>query len=59
MELQGSIHVLDRVLEDESGQGLTEYALIIMLVSIVVIGTLTLMGTSVSDLLNSVGGAFP
>ena len=59
MELQGSTDMLDRVLKDESGQGLTEYALIIMLVSIVVIGTLTLMGTSVSDLLNSVGGAFP
>jgi len=32
---------------DEKGQGLVEYALILVLVAIVVIGVLTTMGTSV------------
>lgn len=59
MELQGSNDLLGRVTNDESGQGLVEYALMILLVSVVAIGALTLMGTTVSDLLNSVGGAFP
>jgi pilus assembly protein Flp/PilA len=59
MELQGSNYMLERVLEDESGQGLVEYAMIILLVSIVVILALTAMGTTVSELLESVSGSFP
>lgn len=57
--LQGSEDMLGNVTDDESGQGLVEYALMILLVAIVSIGALTLLGTSVSDLLGSVGGAFP
>jgi len=34
-------------MSDEKGQGLVEYALILVLVAIVVIGVLTTMGTSV------------
>lgn len=59
MELQESRDMLAEVTDDESGQGLVEYALMILLVSIVAIGALTLMGTTVSDLINTVGGAFP
>jgi pilus assembly protein Flp/PilA len=35
-------------MQDEVGQGLVEYALIIFLVSIVVIAALTLLGTNVN-----------
>ena len=34
--------------DEEEGQGLVEYALIIVLVSIAAIGTLTILGTTVS-----------
>lgn len=40
--------------EDEEGQGLTEYALIIALVAIVVIGALSLMSTQISALFGRV-----
>ena len=59
MDLQGSQDMVAEVTDDESGQGLVEYALMILLVSIAAIGALTLMGTTISDLLNTVGGAFP
>ena len=35
--------------EREEGQGLVEYALILVLVSIISIGALTILGTSISD----------
>ena len=59
MELQGSKDMIGNVTDDESGQGLVEYALMILLVSVVAIGALTLMGASVSDLLDTAGAAFP
>lgn len=37
------------LLAREDGQGLVEYALILVLVAIVVIGVLTTMGTKISD----------
>jgi pilus assembly protein Flp/PilA len=44
----------------EAGQGLVEYALILVLVAIVVIGVLTTMGKSISaafnDIVGSLGG---
>jgi pilus assembly protein Flp/PilA len=36
------------------GQGLVEYALILVLIAIVVIGVLTLLGHKVSDVFNGV-----
>ncbi|KDR93773.1 pilus assembly protein Flp/PilA [Peptoclostridium litorale DSM 5388] len=39
---------------DERGQGLVEYALIIVLIAIVVIAALTLTGTSVSAIFESI-----
>jgi pilus assembly protein Flp/PilA len=41
----------------EEGQGLVEYALILVLVSIVAIGALGLIGTNVNTVLNTVANA--
>jgi pilus assembly protein Flp/PilA len=38
----------------EEGQGLVEYALILVLVSVVAIGALAAIGTSVTDVLQTV-----
>lgn len=59
MQLQGSEVMLGRITKDEAGQGLVEYALMILLVSVVSILALTALGTSVSGLIDSVGAAFP
>jgi pilus assembly protein Flp/PilA len=59
MDMQGSTDMLGEFANDEAGQGLVEYAMIIMLVSIVVILALTTLGGTISGLLDSVGGAFP
>jgi Flp pilus assembly pilin Flp len=45
--------------EDEQGQGLVEYGLIILLVATAAIATLTLLGTTVSDLIDTITGVFP
>ena len=42
---------------DEEGQGLVEYALILSLVSIASIGALTLLGTSIGGVFDTVTGA--
>jgi len=38
----------------EKGQGLIEYALILVLIAVVVIGVLTLLGGKISDVFNSI-----
>lgn len=43
-----------RFLKNEKGQGLAEYALILVLVSIIAIAALTVLGTNVSAVLQSV-----
>ena len=51
---------LRRLLYDRSGQGLVEYALILVLVAIVVIGVLTTLGTQIrtafQDIVGTLGG---
>ena len=42
--------------QDEHGQGLAEYALILALIAIVVIVVLLFLGTQVSTILSTVGG---
>jgi len=44
------------VKEREEGQGLVEYALILVLVSIISIAALTLLGTSISDVFGEITG---
>jgi pilus assembly protein Flp/PilA len=46
-----------RFLKNEKGQGLAEYGLILVLVSIVAIAALQVLGTSISSVLGSVAGA--
>jgi pilus assembly protein Flp/PilA len=43
-----------RAMEEEEGQGLTEYALILALIAIVAIAALTLLGGNVKSALTSV-----
>src|SRR5689334_6070800 len=44
------------VTEDEEGQGLVEYGLIIVLVSIVVIAALTTVGGTLNNVFNQIAG---
>lgn len=44
--------------QDESGQALVEYALILMLVALLTIGALTTIGTTVSSFLTSMASGF-
>jgi pilus assembly protein Flp/PilA len=46
--------VWNRAMEREEGQGLVEYALILVLVSIVAIGALAAIGTNVANVLQTV-----
>jgi pilus assembly protein Flp/PilA len=46
--------LLARMVRDEEGQGLAEYALILVFVAIVVIAALTLLGSNISSVLNHV-----
>jgi pilus assembly protein Flp/PilA len=48
--------LLARMVRDEEGQGLAEYALILVFVAIVVIAALTLLGSNISSVLSSVAG---
>lgn len=41
-------------LKNEKGQGLAEYALILVLVSIVAIGALTLLGSGITNVFSTV-----
>ena len=43
---------------DERGQGLAEYALILVLIAVVAIGALTFFGTQVSSMLSMIGFNF-
>jgi len=42
--------------QNEEGQGMVEYGLIIALIAVVVIGALSLMGTNISSLFDGVAG---
>ncbi len=48
-----------KTLRRRSGQGLVEYALILALVAIVVIGALTAIGAKPGGPMNDVAGALP
>jgi Flp pilus assembly pilin Flp len=46
---------LARLLDEDEGQGLTEYALILVFIAIIAILALTFLGTTVSNVLSTVG----
>lgn len=48
-----------RMIEEEEGQGLTEYALILALIAIVAIIALNFLGGKVSNALSTVGNSLP
>ncbi len=45
---------LIRLFRDDSGQTMTEYALILAVIAVVVVGVMTLMGTEVSNIFQGV-----
>jgi pilus assembly protein Flp/PilA len=50
-------NLYNRAMEREEGQGMVEYALILVLVSIIAIGALTAIGTNVNTVLQTVANA--
>ncbi|MGZ9252350.1 MAG: Flp family type IVb pilin [Candidatus Deferrimicrobiaceae bacterium] len=50
-------HFLE-IFRDEEGQGLVEYALIIMLVALVVFGILTTLGANVTTVFSTISSKF-
>ena len=48
---------VQRLLDDEEGQGLTEYALILVLIAIIAIVALQFLGGKVSSVLETVGSS--
>jgi pilus assembly protein Flp/PilA len=49
--------VLARVLDDEDGQGLTEYALILALIAVIAIAALTFLGGKVTSVLSTIANS--
>jgi pilus assembly protein Flp/PilA len=54
MFLFSLLNTLQMRLEDEEGQGLAEYALILVFIAIVAIVALTFLGTSISSILSKI-----
>jgi pilus assembly protein Flp/PilA len=48
--------MLRKLFNDESGQGMVEYGLILALIAVVVIGALTLLGGNLKTLFNNIAG---
>jgi pilus assembly protein Flp/PilA len=44
---------------ESTGQGLTEYALLLALIAVVAIAALLFLGTSISNILNAIGNTSP
>ena len=52
------ISFIDSLLGDrEEGQGLAEYALILALIAIVVIGVVTVLGNNISGIISRIGSS--
>jgi pilus assembly protein Flp/PilA len=48
------MNMLKKLFQEESGQGMVEYGLIIALVAVVAIGGLTLLGPSIKNLFTNI-----
>ena len=48
-----------RAAQGSSGQGLTEYALLLALIAVVAIAALLFLGTSISNILETIGHTSP
>jgi pilus assembly protein Flp/PilA len=48
-----------QVFKKEEGQGLIEYALILVLIAVIVIGVLTVLGKKVSNVFSNINSQFP
>jgi pilus assembly protein Flp/PilA len=46
--------VLELIRRDERGQGLAEYALILALIAVIVIGAVTLLGVNINSILSTI-----
>ena len=51
------IHALNRRVRGEEGQALVEYALIISLIAVALIGALTFMGGQIDGIFSDIGNA--
>lgn len=51
------LSILEDLRRSQAGQGLAEYALILALIAVVVIGAVTLLGTQINDILNTIATA--
>jgi pilus assembly protein Flp/PilA len=49
--------LLARLWSDQNGQDLAEYALLIALIALVVIGAVTLLGTNIQAVFNNIAAA--
>lgn len=54
--MTAQLATIARLLHDDEGQGLVEYALILVLVSVVAFATLQTLGTTVSGIYTQVNG---
>lgn len=55
--MQNIKNVFVTLVQDEEGQGMVEYSLILALVSVVAIGTLTTLGTQIKSILGTAANA--
>jgi Flp pilus assembly pilin Flp len=49
--------LLGRATREETGQGLSEYAFILLFIAVVAVAALTFLGTDISSVLSEVGNA--
>jgi pilus assembly protein Flp/PilA len=57
MLLQYVMNWLSRFETEEEGQGLVEYALIIVLIAVVAVGSLTLLGGQIDSIFQDITGS--
>jgi len=57
--LNGLIRAVRNVRDDEAGQALVEYSLLIVLIAVVAIGAVATFGVDVSTLYQSIVDAYP